>query len=209
VLGWKLDVGCWCGVLKVFLIHVQFFFCMVSQSPVYPSNAMFRLLIMKVLCYLMQCSYPVVAAMLMRVLPIESSVEYAVSPESLTCAIEERNVQDDHQRVNNADVTDMHMQGMHALSRSPQPGLVTDGSLGSGWNCRHQLSAVAFRSPTPHRTLSCFATCYTTSQLKHSNLPRQLIPGLRNTLIPETLGNATTSIRSATIMASSDVSQPT
>jgi len=50
---------------------------------------------MEMSCDLVQCSYPVVVAMLMRVLAIES----AVSPEILTCAIEETFVQVDRQRV--------------------------------------------------------------------------------------------------------------
>ena len=119
-----------------------------------------------------------------------SRVEYAVSPESLTCAIEERYVQDDQQHVNNAGVTN-HAHARHALSRS-QP------ATGSGdrwkfrwqrrrwtrsWNCRHQLSAVASRSsPTPHS--SCFATSYTTSQTKTSNSPKTFQTRVEKYLIP-------------------------
>jgi hypothetical protein len=62
--------------------------------------------------------------MLMRVLAIES----AVSPESLTCAMEETFVQADQQHENNAYMmyVTKYAHARHALiSRSRQPGLVT------------------------------------------------------------------------------------
>ena len=48
----------------------------------------------------------------------------------------------------------MHMQGMHALSRSPQPGLVTDVSLGSGWKLELPSSIVSRSFPIAYTALS-------------------------------------------------------